>query len=234
MSHPHSMLEHDGEPVEIDVEIVPLIELVWSHGLDTFNSCQDFGGDGQVWVEFDGPSATDFLNLVAGQDRELRGHILRSVPIDVDYPEGFDAYQREHGWTYSVLPWPGWGDDPHAIRFVVSIHFPRGDLPAVVAALEAAQMLLPAIPGDVPAEGRRGLARFVQLDSRVPRPGALAPASMQRLVARVVRLAAQPGGNCAGGSARRAASRPRGSARTHPPLLPQCGRAGYKQHCAAR
>jgi hypothetical protein len=136
--HPFKVLDHDGERVEIDVEIVPLVELIWSHGLDTFNSCQNFDGDGLVWVEFDGPSATDFLNIVAGQDGELRGHMLHSVPIELDTHEAFDAYVREHGWTYSVLPRPGWGDDPEEIRFLVSVHFPRGDLDAVVAALEGA------------------------------------------------------------------------------------------------
>jgi len=124
--HPFDVLEYEGERVEIDAGIVPLIELLWSHGFDTFNSCEDFEGGGIVWVEFDGPSATEFLNLVAGRDGELRGHILHS-------PTG------EHGWTYSVLPWPGWGSDPDEIRFLVSVHFPRRDLAAVVAALEQAR-----------------------------------------------------------------------------------------------
>jgi hypothetical protein len=58
--------------VEIDAEIAPLIELCWYRGLDTFLSCQDHGGDGRVWIKFDGPSASDFLNVVAGSDSELR------------------------------------------------------------------------------------------------------------------------------------------------------------------
>ena len=121
MSHPFEVLNRDGEQVEIDVEIVPLIKLLWERELDTFNSCQDH--DGYVWVEFHGPSATEFLNFVAGQNRELRGHMLHSVPCGVDSPEVFDAWVRQHGWTYSVLPWSGWENDPK-IRFLVSVHSP--------------------------------------------------------------------------------------------------------------
>ena len=134
--HPFEVLDYLGEPVEIDAEIAPLMRLVWQHELDTFNSCQDFNGRGIVRVEFDGPSATDFLNLVAGQDGELRDHILHSSPIEFTDPEGFDAWVREHGSTYSLLPWLGW-EEPDEMRFVVSVHFPRSDLSAVVAALEA-------------------------------------------------------------------------------------------------
>ena len=133
--HPVELLDYHGDPVQIDVEIVPLIRLLWAHGFETFNSCQDFAGDGMVWVEFDGPSATDFMNLVARLDGALRAHMLHSVPHGVDSPDVIDAWIGEHGWTYSVLPWVGWGDE---IQFLVSVHFPRHDLPAVVAALEAA------------------------------------------------------------------------------------------------
>ena len=151
-SHPFELLDYHGDPVEIDAEIVPLMRLLWAHGLETFNSCQDFAGDGRVWVEFDGWSASHFVNVVAGQDDELRGHILHSAPREAGppgdlldawalpnpSPQGITIWLREHGWTYSVLPWPDWGDDPDEIRFLVSVHFPRHDLPAVVAALEAA------------------------------------------------------------------------------------------------
>jgi len=133
--HPFEVVHYEayGEHVEIDVEIVPLIRLLWAHGLDTFNSCQDYHD--MVWIEFDGPSATEFLHVVASHDDALRGCALHSVPCEVDSPEMFDAWTRDHGWTYSALPWPGWGDDPEHIRFLVSVHFPRHQLDAVVAAL---------------------------------------------------------------------------------------------------
>ena len=45
------VLEYYDQAVEIDSEIAPLIEFLWSRDLETFNSCQDY--EGRVWVEFD-------------------------------------------------------------------------------------------------------------------------------------------------------------------------------------
>jgi len=52
--HSYETLYYDGEPVEVDVETVPLVELWWSHGLEPLGSCRDEGGF--VSLEFDGPS----------------------------------------------------------------------------------------------------------------------------------------------------------------------------------
>ena len=72
--------------VDVDVEIVPLIELIWSRGIHTLLSCQD--QDGLVWVEFPGPDAEQFVNLAAA-DGELAANVLGLVPIDTD---DFEAY----------------------------------------------------------------------------------------------------------------------------------------------
>ena len=121
--HPTTMLaDRYGDEYEIDVEIAPLIKLLWERELETFNSCQDFRGSGWTWVEFDGPSATDFINEVAKNSEELAGR------IDVDFDD-------EDSWRYRAFPYR-WPDGQ--IQFFVSVHFPRADLSAVVAALEAA------------------------------------------------------------------------------------------------
>lgn len=131
--HPFEVLDFVGEPVEIDVEIVPLIRLIWSHDLETVLSCQD--QDGYVWVELPGRYAQRLLNIVAGQDKELGRNILGSVPIEVDYPEGFDAYKRAHSWDYRTQAVFEDGE----LWLSVGIRFPRAQLPAVVAALEQAR-----------------------------------------------------------------------------------------------
>ena len=119
-----------GEPIQIDVEIVPLIKAIWSHDFETLLSCQD--QDGRVWVELPGRDAQRLLRLLAGQDGELRGHILRMLPIEVD-PDEFDAYHAAHSWEYSVMALSEAGE----LFLAVSIRFPRDQLPAVVSALGA-------------------------------------------------------------------------------------------------
>lgn len=122
--HPFEILDYDGEPVEIDTEIVPLMRLLWDHDLDTSLSCQaDPEAAGRVWVEFWGPSAEHFIRLV-GRDPGLAARMLPCEP-------GYDG-----GWRYSTLP-HRLGDGE--LAFTISVFFPRSDLAAVVAALEQAR-----------------------------------------------------------------------------------------------
>ena len=93
---PYTVLDYRGERVEIDVEIVPLVELLWALEFDTLLSCQD--QDGRVWVEFPGPSAEQFLDLVSRSDSELRANVLGLVPFDTD---DFEAHKRDHAWQFS-------------------------------------------------------------------------------------------------------------------------------------
>ena len=130
MKHPATTLLLDGEPVEIDVEIAPLIELLWERDLFTYNSCQDLGGGGFVWVEFDGPSAESFLNLVASEAEELRDAIVGHIPEEE--VDRFEEYRRERHWRYRTLPHRF---EDGELLFLLSVEFPRSDLAAVVAAL---------------------------------------------------------------------------------------------------
>jgi hypothetical protein len=130
--HPFETLYHDGEPVEVDVEVVPLIELCWGHGLDPLGSCQDEGG--YVTVEFDGPHAERFLTLVAGENAALRVHIKGEPPWEVDPPR-LEEYRRAHTWRYRAGPEI---DEGGGFYMAVGIAFPRAQLATVVAALEDA------------------------------------------------------------------------------------------------
>jgi hypothetical protein len=57
--HPTITLDHHGEFVEIDVDIAPLIKVLWACGIETVGSCQDGGTSpqrcapvGTAWVAF--------------------------------------------------------------------------------------------------------------------------------------------------------------------------------------
>jgi hypothetical protein len=131
--HPFEVLDYLGEPVEIDVEIVPLIKLIWAHELDTVLSCQD--QDGCVWLEMPGRYAQRLVRIVADEDRELRANILGMVPIEVEDPEQLEAYQLAHRWGYRVMAVFEDGE----LWLSVGLRFPRDQLATVVAALERAQ-----------------------------------------------------------------------------------------------
>lgn len=53
----------DGDVVEIDEGVAPLIAAMWKNGWSTFNSCEDDGG--WIWVEMPGDDVEAFLTLVA-------------------------------------------------------------------------------------------------------------------------------------------------------------------------
>jgi hypothetical protein len=136
--HPFELLDYHGDPdapVEIDVEIVPLIRAIWTLGFDTELSCQDH--DGYVWVELPGKHAQRLLNVIAGEDGELRANILRLVPVEVEDPDDFYAYLDAHGWELRTLAIHEPGSEPD-VWLSVGVRFPRAQLPAVVAALERA------------------------------------------------------------------------------------------------
>jgi hypothetical protein len=136
--HPFEVLDYHGipdAPVEIDVEIVPLIKLIWAHGFDTELSCQDH--DGYVWVELPGKHAQRLLNVIAGEDGELRANILRLVPAEVVEPCDFYAYQAAHSWECRTVAIHEPGSEPD-VWLSVGVRFPREQLATVVAALERA------------------------------------------------------------------------------------------------
>jgi hypothetical protein len=64
----------------------------------------------------------------------LRANILQLVPIEVEDPDDFYAYQDAHGWDCRTLTVFEGGE-----RFLsVGVRFARAQLAAVVSALEEA------------------------------------------------------------------------------------------------
>lgn len=102
--HPFDVLEYEGERVEIDVEIAPL-------------------------VEFDGPDAEKFINLVAARGREPHGQHLGPRP------GGDGTPMTLRRTSASTLALPHRTDSPRRRRARVQRRgpVPRRDLPTLAA-----------------------------------------------------------------------------------------------------
>jgi hypothetical protein len=66
LPHPCVSVECDsGECIDIDVEIVDLIKLIWKSGIDTRGSCQDNIPSGYIWIYFSHVSEMNrFYNVI--------------------------------------------------------------------------------------------------------------------------------------------------------------------------
>ena len=136
----HATVLVDG--VAIDVEIAPLIKVLWERGIETLNSCQDSGDNHWVWIEFATPlDASKFLNAAIGRFGDHRTLYGRAMGTSMDTPDA---------WTYQVFP-VNYGieesivDDevqerrigPNDVDFSISIRFPRRDMSTVLRHLTA-------------------------------------------------------------------------------------------------
>jgi hypothetical protein len=143
--HPTTTVEWGGGfSADIDVEIAPLLKLVWENGIDTVSSCQDI--DGRVHVEFD--SSIDlcrFVELVAAPSTDVES-LYNRCGAGGHVPDDWQDFRLHRMWHYSAsVPVDlNYGGRRPRFELPVSVFFPRSDLAAVVAALG----------GDVP--GRLG------------------------------------------------------------------------------
>jgi hypothetical protein len=99
-------------------------------------------------LELPGKYAQRLQKFIAGQDEELWGHMRGIVPIDVAYPDEFEAIPGRPQLAVprhaDCRPGPDW--------LSVGVRFPRQQLPGVVAALHEAKAV--AADGAAPsAEG---------------------------------------------------------------------------------
>jgi hypothetical protein len=89
--HKQTYIVWNAKQVDVDEELAPLILALWQAGLDTWNSCQETGFDGPVWIEFDAPrDARAFLKLAG------RGDLLKD-----EQAGGHDGDQVA-GWHYEI------------------------------------------------------------------------------------------------------------------------------------
>jgi hypothetical protein len=142
IEHPQTFVHVDDQAAWVDEGLAGFIELLWRHGWQTDNSCQDNGG--LVWISFPAMvDAEDFLSMVAGEEADddwslYRAIVQSSDPAD---PQLADRLRREHLWRYAVLPKDlnelvGGRTGAAEVRFSLSVRFPPGHLPEVMERLE--------------------------------------------------------------------------------------------------
>jgi hypothetical protein len=147
--HPTTPVVIDGESADIDVEIAPLVSALNAIGLDTYWSCQGDEGErasiGFVGVE----DAAAFVAIVGRDfDQDLESLWNRALR-DGEPEDDWERFRAERMWEYNASPRDysvTRGDDGElhrkgdcAVGFDASVHFPRGDIAAVTALVQAAR-----------------------------------------------------------------------------------------------
>lgn len=130
-----SVLARDGRMIEIDVDLAPLIEGLWRHGVVTNQCCQE-NAPGLAWIGFPGPSdACAFLRAVGLDD-----------PAEVELDDYDSLQSRCNPWTVADTdashrdPWEWrWAAllIPSEDTVQVSVEFPRHDLPELIRRVNA-------------------------------------------------------------------------------------------------
>lgn len=135
--HPTTeMTTPDGDVVNIDTEIVPLIARLWKLGLKTLNSCQD--NFGYVWIELFADDVERLLTIIAQSGNDFISERAREAfclsPHDRD--QLVTVYRRPADyWLLDVDPF-SYDDEPE-VRLSISLRFPREQLVQVETALAA-------------------------------------------------------------------------------------------------
>jgi hypothetical protein len=145
--------EHKQVPISwgnksalVDEGIAPLILELWKADLVTINSCED-PRPGIMWVQFlTAEDAATFLNIVAEYEDDVDSQYNRINPRW----RPLDGELSAPEWEYDAWPDDGGIDEgedeagecqeshpprPNDFSFILSIRFPRTDLPVVLERL---------------------------------------------------------------------------------------------------
>lgn len=136
--HPFKWLvDRHGDRVQIDIEIAPLLRILWDMRLVTLNSCED--DCGYVWIEFlTAAYASTFLSIIAKHgDVDLRYRAVNTYnicPSDAAHHLANRYHAFLDSWLIAAETWEaidGGGD----VRIRFSVRFPRGHLGRVMDTL---------------------------------------------------------------------------------------------------
>jgi len=154
----HLQVKAGPKGIEVDEKLVPFLELLWEHGIDTMMSCQDNPrGSGRVWINFSSPKdATDFLRIAVPQPTvDFEPHSLYNRVyvhwFPNEWPRGSEiAYQKSRideelwGWRCSLMDltfceekftdkvcWP---------NFDISARFPFTDIEQLTKNIKAGEL----------------------------------------------------------------------------------------------
>jgi hypothetical protein len=137
-NHPQELVIVGEMEAEIDVDIAPLIKLIWEYGLATSNCCQE-NHPGIVWIEFlTELDAVQFLNIVAGEFSNEMDSLYNRIrrkwePEDVESLGWwkFEAFLRDDSVMVSFDDDGNIDETPFGnidFQFSISVRFPRTDL----------------------------------------------------------------------------------------------------------
>jgi hypothetical protein len=137
--HPQVRVTVGDRSADIDEGIVALIETLWRLDIDTLLSCQS-NPRGRIWLCMPPDAARDFLSVLSAFES-----------CEPERRLGAFDYGDRYAWRYELLPddWRG------EVRLLVSVRFPRFDLPEVMRRLHEA---LGADGEDIPTCARCGQA----------------------------------------------------------------------------
>jgi hypothetical protein len=121
--------------IDVDVDIAPLLELLWRRGVETVQSCQE-SMPGMVWIAFAAPEhAMAFLESV-GLDEQAVAEadfddydslVVRALNPEIASPGGSGGPLSSWEWRWWALPISGAG------TYAIAVDFPRADLPELLS-----------------------------------------------------------------------------------------------------
>lgn len=117
--HPTTSLSIGTQSARIDVGIVPLIEALWTLGIQTDTCCQDVNDSGRA-----------FLGLKSLEESAKLVHALHSHGSERLCVRAF----RSHAWTWCPAPIP----TAHGTQVLSTTFIPVEDLEETTAALRSA------------------------------------------------------------------------------------------------
>lgn len=142
------LTDPDGNPVEIDEALAPLIEVLWRSGFTTHTCCQDrgeavatlLGGYPHLAAEAQRYAGCASVEFPIDDGLAVLDALANSGPRDAFYVR-MTHWAAPNAWDISTRPDDQATDDeslPSAFDlWAMSISFPRSDLPEIMRRLEA-------------------------------------------------------------------------------------------------
>jgi hypothetical protein len=146
--HPWVAVKINDEAVPIDEDLAPLIAALQTAGFQTVTCCQGDPGE-RARIEFADPGDAAGFLAIAGQEFNTDYESLWNRAFRYDEPEDdWERFRAERLWECSASP-RDWSvvrdsagklarvEDAAAVDFTITVMFPRDDIPALTALVEA-------------------------------------------------------------------------------------------------
>jgi len=103
-----TLIDPDGNEIEIDLGISPLISEIWKANIKTIACCENYYfEEGWIWIKLPVEDAKKLLSILSEYDEDIHSlynRIHRQINTD-----GYDIYEKEGEcaegtWRYGVQP----------------------------------------------------------------------------------------------------------------------------------